>query len=61
MKNKNNFNEEAFPKVPEKDKEFVPNKETIDAMIEGEQIATNEITTKSYKTFDDMWSDICGN
>lgn len=40
--------------------DFIPNQETIDAMEEAEAIASGKIETRSYKTFDDMWSDICG-
>lgn len=37
-----------------------PNKETIAAIEEAQKIANGEISVKSYKTFDEMWSDICG-
>ena len=40
--------------------EFTPNQETLDAMEEARDIASGKIKTKTYKTFDDMWSDICG-
>lgn len=40
--------------------EFIQNQETLDAMKEAEDIASGKIKTKTYKTFDDMWSDICG-
>ena len=40
--------------------EFIPNQETLDAMKEARDIASGKIKTKTYKTFDDMWSDICG-
>lgn len=40
--------------------EFIPNKETLDAMKEARDIASGKIKTEIYKTFDDMWSDICG-
>lgn len=40
--------------------EFTPNQETLDAMKEARDIASGKIKTKTYKTFDDMWSDICG-
>lgn len=40
--------------------EFTPNQETLDAMKEARDIAYGKIKTKTYKTFDDIWSDICG-
>ena len=36
-----------------------PNQETLDVMEEAEAIASGKIETRSYKTFNDMWSDIC--
>lgn len=40
--------------------EFIQNRETLDAMKEAMDIASEKIKTKTYKTFDNMWSDICG-
>lgn len=39
--------------------DFIPNQETLDAMEEAEAIASGKIEIRSYKTFDDMWSDMC--
>lgn len=40
--------------------EFIPNQETLDAMKEARDIASGKIKTKTYKTFDDIRSDIYG-
>ena len=37
-----------------------PNQETINAIEDAFKIANGEISVKGYKTFEEMWSDICG-
>lgn len=61
-----NVGKVVYPKLKEeKDssdhyvKDFILNQETLDAMEEAEDIASGSVITESYKTFDDMWSDIC--
>lgn len=66
--------DEIFPNVPTKEKEKLktdqseknihnsePNSETVRAIEEAYKILNGEIQTKAYKTFEEMWSDICGS
>ena len=60
-----NINEitDQVDKVKEKEKfglEFVPSKETLDACHEIQDMINGELPKKTYHSFEDMWSDICG-
>ena len=37
-----------------------PNEETVKAIEDAFKIAKGEMSVKSYKSFEEMWSDICG-
>lgn len=41
--------------------EFVPSKETLDAMKEANDIAEGKIHVNGYKNFKEMWDDLIGN
>lgn len=40
--------------------EFVPNLETLDALDEVEAMSNGEVFGTVYRSFEEMWSDICG-
>lgn len=38
--------------------EFVPNKKTLDAIKEAEDIISGKINAKTYSSFEEMWDDL---